>query len=140
MDALMDREAIAKITSHFQALTSLIPLHPVRSERDYRKAVAALNLLLDAGAANERHPLADLAHALGTLIGEYDAIHYPAEAVSPSDMVRFLMDQHRLSQSDLPEIGSQGVVSEILSGKRNLNTRQIRALADRFNVPASLFI
>jgi HTH-type transcriptional regulator/antitoxin HigA len=29
------------------------------------------------------------------------------------------MDEHELTQSDLPEIGSQGVVSEILSGKRD---------------------
>lgn len=140
MEAMTDREAIAKITSHFQALAALVPLRPVQSERDYEQAVAALNRLLDAGAADERHPLADLAHTLGVLIGEYDESHYPAETVSPSDMVRFLMDQHRLSQSDLPEIGSQGVVSEVLSGKRSLNTRQIRALADRFKVPASLFI
>ena len=37
----------------------------------------------------------------------------------------------------LPEIGSQGVVSEILSGKRELNVRQIRALAARFHVEPS---
>lgn len=43
-------------------------------------------------------------------------------------------------RSDLPEIGSQGVVSEILNGKRELNVRQIRALADRFHVSPSVFI
>jgi HTH-type transcriptional regulator/antitoxin HigA len=40
----------------------------------------------------------------------------------------------------LPEIGTQGVVSEILSGKRELNVRQIRALAERFNVPPGVFV
>ena len=37
------------------------------------------------------------------------------------------MDEHGLTQSDLPEVGSQGVVSEIIHGKRELNVRQIRA-------------
>jgi HTH-type transcriptional regulator/antitoxin HigA len=52
----------------------------------------------------------------------------------------FLMQQHQLTQSELPEIGTQGVVSEILSGKRELNLRQIKVLAERFNVPISAFV
>jgi HTH-type transcriptional regulator/antitoxin HigA len=49
-----------------------------------------------------------------------------------------LMDEHGLRQSDLPEIGSQGVVSEVLAGKRQLNLRQVRALAARFSVPMEM--
>jgi HTH-type transcriptional regulator/antitoxin HigA len=50
------------------------------------------------------------------------------------------MEEHGLTQSDLPEIGSQGVVSEVLRGKRELNIRQIRALARRFQVSPAVFI
>ena len=50
------------------------------------------------------------------------------------------MDEHGLTQSDLPEVGSQGVVSEIIHGKRDLNVRQIRALATRFKVSPSVFL
>jgi HTH-type transcriptional regulator/antitoxin HigA len=32
------------------------------------------------------------------------------------------------------EIGSQGVVSEVLAGRRHLNVRQIPALAARFGL------
>ena len=49
------------------------------------------------------------------------------------------MEEHSLSQSDLPEIGSQGVVSEILNGKRKLNVRQIQGLAKRFQVSPATF-
>jgi HTH-type transcriptional regulator/antitoxin HigA len=49
------------------------------------------------------------------------------------------MEQHGLLQGDLPEVGSQGVVSEILRGKRELNVRQIQALAERFHLPAGAF-
>jgi HTH-type transcriptional regulator/antitoxin HigA len=140
MEALMDRSVVAEIISHFQALSSVIPLRAIRNESDYDKAVAAINQLLDAGAADEQDPLADLVDTLGALISDYDDVHHAAQDVQPSTMLRFLMDQHHLTQSELPELGTQGVVSEILSGKRDLNVRQIKALAERFHVPPSVFI
>ena len=140
MEALMDRAVVAEITSHFQALSAIVPLHTIQSEQDYDNAVASLNQLLDAGAANENHPLADLVNTLGALIGEYDETQYPLQEVSPVAMLRFLMEQNQLTQSGLPEIGSQGVVSEILNGKRDLNVRQIKSLSQRFHVPASVFV
>ena len=54
MEALMDRSVIAEITSHFKALSSIIPLHPISSERDYDKAVATLNQLLVPRMKNTR--------------------------------------------------------------------------------------
>jgi HTH-type transcriptional regulator/antitoxin HigA len=63
-----------------------------------------------------------------------------APSASPLDMPNFLMTQHNLKQSELPEMGTQGVVSEILRGKRELNIRQIRELSNRFQVPPSVFI
>ena len=50
------------------------------------------------------------------------------------------MEQHGLSQSEIPEVGSQGMVSEVLNGKRELNKRQIEALSRRFHLsPAAFF-
>lgn len=140
MEALTDCTAVAEITAHFQALSSFVPLRPIRDAAGYEAAVASLNRLLDAGAASEQHPLANLVDTLGALIAEYDDRHYPGEPVTPVAMLRFLMEQHGLTQAGLPEIGSQGVVSEILNGKRELNVRQIKALAGRFQVPAGLFV
>ena len=54
--------------------------------------------------------------------------------------LQFLIEQHGLSQSQLPAIGSQGVVSEVLAGKRALNLRQVKALAARFAVSPATFI
>lgn len=140
MEALMERTAVTELINHFQALAAIIPLRTIRNEQDYDKAVEVLNQLLEMGAGDEQDPLHDLVNMLGTLIAEYDDVHYPQQAVSPVDVLRFLMEQHQLPQSGLPEIGSQGVVSEILNGKRELNVRQIRALAQRFSVPANVFI
>lgn len=81
----------------------------------------------------------ELYHLLGEHLHTYEQLS-PVPAAEPRELVRFLMDQHGLKQSDLPELGSQGVVSEILSGKRVLNVRQVRALAGRFGVDVSLFL
>ncbi len=51
-----------------------------------------------------------------------------------------MMREHGLTQSDLPGVGAQSVVSEILSGKRQLNLRQVRWLAEHFKVPVDMFI
>ncbi|MCY1520277.1 Antitoxin HigA [compost metagenome] len=55
------------------------------------------------------------------------------------EVLRNLMSEHNLTQCDLTEIGAQSVVSEILNGKRQFNVRHIRALAERFKVPADVF-
>jgi HTH-type transcriptional regulator/antitoxin HigA len=49
------------------------------------------------------------------------------------------MERDGLRQFDLPEIGNQAKVSEVLAGKRTTNLRQAKALAGRFKVPLELF-
>ena len=116
------------------------PLLTIRNEREYDSAIRRLNELLDEIGENERHPLYGLLDTLGTLIHVYEEKHHPVPDCTGADMLRFFMEEHGLSQSDLLEIGSQGVVSEILNGKRELNVRQIRRLAKRFQVSPAVFI
>lgn len=116
------------------------PILTVRNEREYDLAVKRLNRLLDEIGADERHPLYELLDTLGTLIHAYEEKHHELPASSGADMLRFFMEEHGLAQTDLPEVGSQGVVSEVLNGKRELNVRQIRALAKRFHVSPAVFI
>lgn len=119
---------------------SIGPFLSIGNEREYETAVERLNTLLDEVGTNERHPLYSLLDTLGTLIQAYEDDHEPLPESSGVEALRFLMDEHELSQASLPEIGSQGVVSEILNGKRELNLRQIRALAERFRVSPAVFI
>ena len=132
---------IRDIARHFTALTAAVPLRHIRTERDYRSAVRAVDELIDAGGADESHVLADLVALVGEFIDEYEQRKgYVLPEATGVEALRFMMEQHGLRQSDLPEIGSQGVVSEVLSGKRDLNARQIRALAQRFGVGPAAFL
>lgn len=116
------------------------PYLSIRSEEDYDRAVEQLNQLLDEVGTNEEHPLYEYLDTLGTLIQVYEESHYPISRSSGVEVLRFLMEENGMRQTDLPEVGSQGVVSEILNGKRELNVRQIRELAKRFHVSPSVFI
>src|SRR5256884_9927015 len=122
-----------------QHWTAISPLLSLRNEQEYDRAVERLNGLLDEVGTDEQHPLYTLLDTLGTLIHAYEEEHHPIPTCSGVDVLRFLMDEHGLTQSDVPEIGSQGVVSEVLRGKRELNIRQIRALAKRFQVSPPVF-
>lgn len=126
-----------EIQSHWAAIR---PLLSIRNEEEYDRAVERLNGLIDEIGTDESHPLYEFLDTLGTVIHAYEERHHPMPACSGAEMLYFFMEEHGLAQSDLSEIGSQGVVSEILSGKRKLNLRQIRALAERFHVSPAVFI
>ncbi|GAB4532081.1 MAG: type II toxin-antitoxin system antitoxin HigA [Pleurocapsa sp.] len=117
----------------------IAPYLTIRNEEEYNAAVERLNTLLDEVGDDESHPLYSLLDTLGIIIEAYDNENYPLLNCSGVDALIYLMEEHSLSQSDIPEIGSQGVVSEILSGKRKLNVRQIEALAKRFKVSTATF-
>ena len=86
-----------------------------------------------------RIPSRALVSAPGEFIGDFDDAHYSLPEATPAEVLRAIMDQHGIKQSELPEIGSQGVVSEILNGKRELNARQIRDVSKRFGVSPAVF-
>jgi HTH-type transcriptional regulator/antitoxin HigA len=77
---------------------------------------------------------------VGDLIADYEAQRDTMPEATGVDALKFLMEHQGIKQADLSDIGSQGVVSEILNGKRALNVRQIKLLAERFTVSPATFI
>lgn len=128
---------IQEIQPHW---TVVGPYLSIRNEVEYHQAVVRLNELIDEVGDDETHPLYEFLDTLGVIIQLYEEKHYPMPVVSGAEVLQYLMEEHNLRQSDLPEVGSQGVVSEVLNGKRELNVRQIRELARRFHVSPAVFI
>jgi HTH-type transcriptional regulator/antitoxin HigA len=116
------------------------PLLSICNENEYDLAVERLNSLVDEIGTSEQHPLYGLLDTLGTVIHAYEEKYHPIHECSGSEMVRFFMDEHCLLESDLPEVGSETTVSEILNGKRELTLKQIRVLAERFHVSPAVFV
>ena len=131
---------IHEANADYRRIRQRIPLGPLHTKTEYDRAVAVLDNIVDEIGQQETHPLADLAETLALSIEAYEDIHIPLPNTSAPATLRSLMEDHQLAQSDLPEIGSQGVVSEILAGKRDLNVRQIAQLAERFGVSPVVFM
>ena len=115
-------------------------LTPPHNEEQYEQLVAFLDEVTDIVGEDESHPLSSLMETLGTLIEAYEIQNISEIKGSPNHVLQLLMEEHNLKQLDLPEVGSQGVVSEILSGKRKLNIRQMKALSERFGISPAVFI
>jgi len=111
-----------------------------RTKDEYDRAVALLDELIDEVGEDEKHPLASLMDTLGTLIEAYEDGHFPEPVGDPISTLAFFMEEHGVSPDDLPEIGSQTEVSEILSRKRELDIHQIRSLSKRFHVSPEVFL
>jgi HTH-type transcriptional regulator/antitoxin HigA len=115
-------------------------LSTLRTKKQYNRAAQLLNELIDEVSAQYNPLIESLIDTLGTLIKDYEDRNIPEPEGDAIGCLKFLMLEHNLKQSDLKELGSQGVVSEILSGKRQLNIRQIKTLSQRFKVSPAVFI
>lgn len=112
--------------------------HVIHSEEQLEAYTRALYRL-----TSERHPTPAQLKAielLTLLIERYEEEHYSVPQASPAEVLRFLMERHGLKQRDLAaDLGGESVVSEVLSGKRELNAAHIKRLWKRFQVSPAVF-
>ena len=124
----------------WETFRSATDIAPIRDEAHYQRMTAMLEALLDETTGDENHPAMGLVDIVGDLIEDFESEHHPMPDVTGVQALKFLIEQHGIKQCDLHEIGSQGVVSEILAGTRELNIRQVRALSERFGVSPATFV
>lgn len=111
---------------------------PITSERQYAEYLSVLDRLADKeGATREEGKYAQV---LMMLIEAYEEQKHPIPEASPVDVLRTLIEANGLRQKDLASIfGAESVVSEVLSGKRDINKNHIENLSKRFNVSPAVF-
>jgi HTH-type transcriptional regulator / antitoxin HigA len=112
----------------------------IRTPKDFAKASKFLDQLVDIVGNNEKHPLADVLHYVGNQIEVYEDEHLPIPEGEPAEVLRFLMEQHDLKQSDLSDCMPPSRVSEILNGRREISKDIAKKLAKRFKVSVEVFI
>ena len=112
----------------------------IHNAKDYKRASAVMDQLLDEIGEDENHPLADVLDYLGNQIAVYEAERTNIPDAEPREVLRFLMEQHGLAQSDLADCMPQSRVSEILTGRRDISKELAKALAAKFEVSVGLFI
>lgn len=113
-------------------------IHPIKSEKDYERAVARIGQLMSAAPETAEGEELDV---LATLVDAYEARHYAMDAPDPVAAIQFRMEQQGLTRKDLePMIGSRARVSEVLNRKRNLTLEMIRRLKFDLGIPADSLI
>ena len=116
------------------------PVRPIRTDADYRAALALVapyfddepEIDSDAGAHFE---------AMLTLIEAYEAKHYPMSPPDPIEAILFRMEQQGLKPKDLePMIGQRNRVYEVLNRKRKLTLAMVWRLHVGLGIPAESLI
>ena len=125
------------INTHWSAIA---PLLTIRNEDEYEQAIQRLNNLIDEIGTNEQHPLYNLLDTLGTLIEAYEREYYSIPNCSGGDILAYLIEEHKLCLSDLPEIGTSETIEAILNKHQALTLSQIQQLVQRFKVQPQVFL
>lgn len=120
-----------------QLLARALP-HVIHTDKEDESYIAELETLLNRGNLSSEEK--ELAALLTVLIERYEARYQIQPDSTPAERVRHFMDAHDLKPADMLDIfGTRSVVSEVLSGKRELSKSHIRALSTRFKVSPEVF-
>jgi HTH-type transcriptional regulator / antitoxin HigA len=113
-------------------------IRPIRTETDYRAALAEIETLFDAAFDT---PEGDRLDVLTTLVEAYEAQHILIDVPDPIEMILYYLDSRGLTRRDLePYIGSRARVSEIINRRRSLTLEMIRKLHQGLDIPAEVLI
>ena len=135
MAAILDKTT----AEGYLALVRAFPLVSIRDKAHLSEALAVIDRLLDRPQRSMAEE--EYLRALTDLVETYENAHVTIPTVSGVEALRYLMEEHGLTQADLaPLFGTRSIVSEVLAGKRRLALSHIARLAERYGVPADVFI
>jgi HTH-type transcriptional regulator / antitoxin HigA len=121
-----------------QLLAEFVP-QAIDSELEYDRALAIAERLTFKKDRTEAE--IKFLKLVVVLIEDYETEYYPMDNVAPHELLQHLMESNNTRQADLVGlIGSRGVVSEVVNGKRAISKAQAKALGDFFSVSHGLFI
>ena len=113
-------------------------LKPIKSEKDYTKALKRLELIFDAELNSAE---GDEAEILSMLIENYENQYFPIEAPDPIAAIKIRMKELDMKQKDLVGIiGGKSRVSEVLNKKKKLTVDMIRELESILQISASVLV
>jgi HTH-type transcriptional regulator/antitoxin HigA len=123
----------------FKKLCVMYPPHAISDSADYNNTVEIVDrlALLDRRTKGQEQYL----ETLTQLIEAYDNANVQIPSSNPVDVIRYLMDAHVLSASEIGRIlGSRSLGPAILRGDRQISKANAIALAEHFKLNPGLFI
>ena len=116
------------------------PLRPLRNAADLAAAIAVVDSLIDRDTLSVSEQ--DYLDILSRIVEEYEEKAVPMTAVDDAEMLRFLIEQNRVTQAETAAGAgiAESTISEVLRGKRKLTRNQIGKLASYFQVEPGAFL
>jgi len=128
------------IPQTYADLAGLFMPRPLHDDVHYRNALG----VLDAMAGFEMNAdQEDYFEAIATFVEKYEAEHHSVDGakMTPVELVRSLMDEHGMNESDLGRLlGDRSLGHRILAGERELSKAHIRILAEHFRLNAAALL
>jgi HTH-type transcriptional regulator / antitoxin HigA len=90
----------------------------IRTAKDHKLTNAVMNNMLDDVGEDENHLLAEVLDYLSNQVETYQADNVNIHDAPPREVLRFLVEQQGLAQSDL---APQSRISEIPIGRREIS-------------------
>jgi HTH-type transcriptional regulator/antitoxin HigA len=113
-------------------------IKPIKTKKDYQKALDRLELIFDAKPGSNE---GDELEILGILVDQYEKDHFPIGLPDSVEAIKFRMEQLGYNQNDLAKIvGLKSRASEILNNRRKLTLEMIRQLHSELNIPTDVLI
>lgn len=124
--------------SEYRRLVQDFPPRPIRNEAELTETEERISELLavrDRSAAQE-----DYLDLLSQLVRTWEDEHVEIPPLTGVELIKELCAERGISQRALvPVFGTASIVSEVLSGKRELQRKHIAGLAEFFQVPPGAF-
>lgn len=111
----------------------------IETEADRRRVLPIINNLMRKAKLSPEE--VRLLRLLASLVAVYEAKAFPIEPLAPEILLKTLLEERELRQKDLlPIFGSEGIISDVLAGRRAIGKKKAHELAEFFDVSYKLFL
>ena len=115
-----------------------ISVNIIKNETSYKAALKRIREIFNAKEGTTEFEELEI---LSILVEEYEDKRFIIPESDPLDIIKFVMEQNDLKQSDLIGIlGDKTNVSKVLNRKRPLTLEMIRKFSKTYHIPADLLI
>lgn len=126
-------------TAEYRGLLDQFPPIPIHS----REQLEATEKVIDGLLTLQTRTAAEDAYLelLSIAVSAWEDEHVEIPPLSGRELLKVLIEERGIRQKDLVSVfGTESIVSEVLSGRRQLNLHHITGLAEYFHVSPAVFM
>jgi HTH-type transcriptional regulator / antitoxin HigA len=133
---------INQVLTRWEAFSSVAQgyLNPISSDDEFEATEALLDEIADRMSSANDPRYSALFRILMERVAAWEEEYVPMPEVTPQQTLRFLMEQHKLKQTDLIELVDQSTLSKILRGERAISKALAANLAKYFHTSKEVFL